>query len=180
MTPAKAIEPVPLQAELHPSPRLQADKRIRFDYLRWLKPENPLEKFGVTAAFLFVGGALIWLTLPESRFLILFGGQKRLVAMGILWWICAVPFGIFALAYGLHAGRRSVPYDKWMTKVHLGITFAWLIDFVRIVILAQWSLTSRLPDLLMDNYTFELYVLLGASVAMFFLNLRATARATAK
>jgi len=67
-----------------------------------------------------------------------------------------------------------------MTKIHLGITFVWLIDFIRIVTLAQWSLTSRLPDLLMDNYTFELYVLLGASVALFFLNIRAKARTATK
>ena len=103
-----------------------------------------------------------------------------MLAMGVLWWICAVPFGIYSLAYWLHAGRRSVPYDKWMTKIHLGITFVWLIDFIRIVTLAQWSLTSRLPDLLMDNYTFELYVLLGASVALFFLNIRAKARTATK
>jgi hypothetical protein len=67
-----------------------------------------------------------------------------------------------------------------MTKIHLGLTFAWLIDFVRIVTLAQWSLTSRLPDLLMDNYTFELYALLGASAALFFLNVRTKARAATK
>jgi Na+-translocating ferredoxin:NAD+ oxidoreductase RnfE subunit len=66
-----------------------------------------------------------------------------------------------------------------MTKVHLGVTFLWLLDFVRIVMLAQWSLMSRLPDLLMDNYTFELYVLLGASAAMFLVNVRAKARAAA-
>jgi len=175
----KSSEPVPFR-EVRPSPRLQADKRIKLDYLRWLKPEDPVEKFGVTAVFLLVGGALIWLVLPESRFLILFGGQKYFLAMGVLWWICAVPFGIYSLAYWLHAGRRSVPYDKWMTKIHLGITFVWLIDFIRIVTLAQWSLTSRLPDLLMDNYTFELYVLLGASVALFFLNIRAKARTATK
>ena len=175
----KSGEPVPFR-EVRPSPRLQADKRIKLDYLRWLKPENSVEKFGVTAVFLLVGGALIWLVLPESRFLILFGGQKYFLAMGVLWWICAVPFGIYSLAYWLHAGRRSVPYDKWMTKIHLGITFVWLIDFIRIVTLAQWSLTSRLPDLLMDNYTFELYVLLGASVALFFLNIRAKARTATK
>lgn len=86
-----------------------------------------------------------------------------------------MPFGIYSLAYWLHAGRRSVPYDNWMTKMHLGLTFAWLIDFIRIVTLAQWSLTSRLPDLLMDNYTFERYAILGASVALFFLNVRAKA-----
>jgi len=176
----KTSELVPLQAELHPSPRLQAHKRIKLNYLRWLKPENPVEKFGVTAMFLLVGGGLIWLLLPESRFLILFGGQKHFLAMGVLWWICAVPFGIYSLAYWLHAGRRSVPYDKWLTKIHLGLTFAWLIDFIRIVTLAQWSLTSRLPDLLMDNYTFELYALLGASVALFFLNVRTKARAATK
>ncbi|HLZ11287.1 MAG TPA: hypothetical protein VKP58_01755 [Candidatus Acidoferrum sp.] len=180
MAPPKAIEPAPRQAELHPAARLQAEKRFKFDVSRWLKPENAAEKFGVTWIFLFAGGGLIWLALPESRFLVLFGGQKHFVPMGILWWICAVPFGIFSLAYWLLAGRRSVPYDKWMTKVHLGVTFAWLIDFVRIVILAQWSLTSRLPDLLMDNYTFELYLLLGASIALFFLNVRATARAAIK
>jgi len=35
---------------------------------------------------------------------------------------------------------------------------------------------SRLPDLAMDSYTFELYVLLGAAIAMFFVNIRATTR----
>jgi hypothetical protein len=36
-----------------------------------------------------------------------------------------------------------------------------------------------MPDLLMDNYTFELYVLLGASTAMFLINVRAKARTAA-
>ena len=123
---------------------------------------------------------MIWLVMPDSRFLILFGGQKHLMPMGLLWWICAIPFGAFSLAYWLHAGRRSVPYDKWASRVHLALTFVWLIDFVRIVTLAQWSMLSRLPDLLMDNYTFELYVLLGAAAAMFFVNIRATRRAAVK
>jgi hypothetical protein len=157
-----------------------ATKKPRFDFKRWTKPENPLEKFGGTAIFLFLGGLAMFLVLPESRFLILFGGQNHFLAMGFLWWACAVPFGIYSLAYWLHAGRRSVPYDKYMTKLHLGVAFVWLIDFVRIVTLSQWSMTSRLPDLLMDNYTFELYALLGATAAMFFLNVRAAARSTAK
>jgi len=25
--------------------------------------------------------------------------QKYFLAMGVLWWICAVPFGIYSLAY---------------------------------------------------------------------------------
>jgi len=155
-------------------------QKLRFDFKRWTKPENPVEKFGITAILLFVGGLVMFLVMPESRFLILFGGQTHFLAMGCLWWTCALPFGVFSLAYWLHAGRRSVPYDKYMTKMHLAVTFVWLIDFVRIVTLSQWSMTSRLPDLLMDNYTFELYVLLGATVAMFFLNVRAAARSAAK
>ena len=175
------LAPAPLQAELQPAVPLQAQKKSgKFDWSRWLKPENPVEKFGVTAAFLAVGGLVIVAILPESRFLILFGGQKHFITMGVLWWICAVPFAIFSLAYWFQAGRRSVPYDKWMTKVHLGLTFLWLLDFVRIVALAQSSMMSRLPDLFLDNYTFELYALLGAAVAMFFVNVRATARAAAK
>jgi hypothetical protein len=176
----KPVGPPPLQAELHPSAPLQAGKKPKFDYSRWLKPENPVEKFGVTAIFLFAGGALLWPVLPESQFLILWAGQKHFLAMGMLWWICAIPFALFSLAYWLHAGKRSVPYDKWMTKVHLGLTFVWLVDFVRIVMMAQWSMLSRLPDLLMDNYTFELYVLLGAAVAMFFVNIRTKIRVATK
>lgn len=179
--PAGKLEPAALQAEVKSAVPLQAQKlRKQFDWSRWLKPENPVEKFGVTAMFLTVGGLLIVAMLPESRFLILFGGQKHFVTMGVLWWICAVPFAIFSLAYWFHAGRRSVPYDKWMTKFHLGLTFLWLLDFVRIVTMAQMAMMSRMPDLFLDNYTFELYVLLGASAALFFVNVRATARAAAK
>ena len=161
-------------------PRGAVEKKPRFDYKRWTNPGNPVEKFGITAIFLFVGGIAMFLVMPESRFLILFGGQNHFLAMGFLWWTCAVPFGIFSLAYWLHAGRQSVPYDKYMTKMHLAVTLVWLIDFVRIVTLSQWSMTSRLPDLLRDNYTFELYVLLGATVAMFLVNVRATKRSVAK
>lgn len=176
--PAQYIaERAPLQAELRQAAPLQAQKRAsKFDWARWLKPENPVEKFGVTAIFLFVGGIAIWAMMPESRFLILFDGQKHFTPMGLLWWICALPFGAFSLAYWFHAGRRSVPYDKWMTKLHLALTFIWLIDFIRIVTMAQVSMLSRMPDLYMDSYTFELYVLLGGAIAMFFVNLRATAR----
>ncbi len=172
--------PHPLRAQIQPVSQLQAQKKTKFDYNRWLKPENPVEKFGGTAMFLFLGGVVIWLVMPESRFLFLFNGQKHFTPMGLLWWICAIPFGAFSLAYWFRAGRRSVPYDKWMTKIHLGLTFLWLIDFVRIVTMAQVSMLSRMPDLFMDNYTFELYVLLGGAIAMFFVNLRATARAAAK
>jgi len=176
----KLPEPVPLQADLRPVAPLQAQKKTKFDWSRWLKAENPVEKFGVTAIFLAVGGLLIVAILPESRFLVLFNGQKHFVTMGVLWWICAAPFAIFSLAYWFQAGRRSVPYDKWMTKFHLGLTFLWLLDFVRIVTMAQVAMLSRIPDLFLDNYTFELYVLLGAAAAMFFVNVRATARAAAK
>ena len=177
----RPLEPAPLQAELKPATPLKAQRRSKeFDWSRWLKAENPVEKFGVTAIFLAVGGLLIVAILPESRFLILWNGQKHFVTMGVLWWICASPFAIFSLAYWFHAGRHSVPYDKWMTKVHLGVTFLWLLDFVRIVTLAQWNMLSRMPDLFMDSYTFELYVLVGSAVAVFFVNLRATARAAAK
>jgi hypothetical protein len=176
----RPLTPVPLQAELHPTPQLQAQKKAGFDFSAWLKPQNPVEKFGVSTIFLFLGGLVIFLIMPESQFLILWGGQKHFLAMGFLWLMGALPFGAFSLAYWLHAGRKSVPYDKWMTKVHLGLTFAWLIDFVRIVVMAQASMLSRMPDLFMDSYTFELYVLLGAAIAMFFVNIRATARATAK
>jgi hypothetical protein len=151
-------------------------KNPRFNFKRWTNPENPMEKFGVTSIFLFVGGIAMFFVLPDSQFLILFGGQNHFLPMGFLWWACAVPFGIYSLAYWLHAGRRSASYDKYMTKIHLAVTFVWLLDFVRIVTHSQWSMTSRLPDLLMDNYTFELYVLLGATVAMFFVNVRAAAR----
>jgi len=58
----------------------------------------------------------------------------------------------------------------------LGLTFLWLLDFVRIVTMAQASMMSRMPDLFLDSYTFELYVLLGASVVVFFVNVRATTR----
>ena len=176
----RPLIPVPLQAELQPIPPLQAQKEPRFDYFRWLKPQNPVEKFGVSGIFLLLGGLVIFVVMPDSRFLILWSGQKHFLTMGFLWLMGALPFGAFSLAYWFHAGRKSVPYDKWMTKVHLGLTFAWLIDFIRIVVMAQVSMLSRLPDLAMDSYTFELYVLLGAAVAMFFVNIRATARATAK
>lgn len=181
MAVAKPLDPAPLQAELNPAVPLQVQKRGgKFAWSRWLKPENPVEKFGVSAIVLAVGGLLITALLPESRFLVLWNGQRHFVTMGVLWWICAMPFAIFSLAYWFQAGRRSVPYDKWMTKVHLGLTFVWLLDFVRIVVLAQSSMMSRLPDLYMDSYTFELYVLLGAAVAMFFVNVRAAARDTAR
>jgi len=178
--PVKLAEPVPLQAELKSVAPLQAQKKTKFEWSRWLKPENPVEKFGVTAIFLAVGGLLIVTILPESRFLVLFGGQKHFVTMGVLWWTCAVPFAIFSLAYWFQAGRKSVAYDKWMTKIHFGVTFLWLIDFVRIVTMGQVVMMSSMPDLFLDSYTFELYVLLGAAVAMFFVNIRATARAAAK
>ncbi len=179
----KSTEPPPLQATLSPEVPLQALKSARltrFRWTRWLKPENPMEKFGVTAIFLVVGGGAISLALPESRFLVLWGGRNYFLAMGVLWWICAIPFAAFSLAYWLHAGRRSAPYDKWLTKVHLAVTFVWLLDFVRIVTLAQWSLTSRLPDLLMDSYTFELYVILGAAIALGYINMRRAPRTTLK
>lgn len=170
--PLKRLEltPAPLQAQV--TSALPPHAKSGFNWIRWLKPENPLEKFAVTAIFLFGGGALLWLAMPESRFLILWGGQKYFLPMGLLWWICAVPFGAFALAYWLHAGRHTAQYDKWLTKVHLGLTFLWLLDFIRIVTRAQWSMLSRLPDLLNDSYTFELYVILGASIVMFFVNIR--------
>jgi hypothetical protein len=177
---ARPLTPAPLQTELKPIPRLQAQKKARSDFSMWLKPQNPVEKFGVSAIFLFLGGMVIFLVMPDSRFLILWGGQKHFLAMGFLWLMGAIPFGVFSLAYWFHAGRKSVPYDNWMTKVHLGLMFAWLIDFVRIVVMAQVSMLSRLPDLAMDSYTFELYVLLGAAIAMFFVNIRATTRAAAK
>jgi hypothetical protein len=170
-----SASPTPSAAQTVLPPGTSA-KKPRFDLKRWTDPQNPMEKFGLTSIFLFVGGLAMFLVLPDSRFLILFGGQTHFMAMGFLWWACAVPFGIFSVAYWLHAGRRSAPYDKYMTKMHLGVTFVWLLDFVRIVTHAQWSMTSRLPDLLMDNYTFELYVLLGATVAMFCVNVRAVAR----
>src|SRR5262249_38102863 len=175
--PSKAIEP--LQAELKPAVPLQAAGK-KFNWARWLKPENPVEKFGVTAIFLAVGGLLIVAILPESRFLVLFNGQKHFVTMGVLWWTCAVPFAIFSLAYWFQAGRKSVAYAKWMTTIHFGVPFLWLIDFVRIVTMGQVVMMSSMPDLFLDSYTFELYVLLGAAVAMFFVNIRATARAAAK
>jgi hypothetical protein len=176
----RPLTPVPLQAELQPVPQLQTVKKAKVDYLRWVKPQNPVEKFGVSAIFLLLGGLVIFLAMPESRFLILWGGQRHFLAMGFLWLTGALPFAVFSLAYWFHAGRKSVPYDRWMTKVHLGLTFAWLIDFVRIVVISQVSMLSRLPDLAMDRYTFELYVLLGAAIAMFFVNVRATARAAVK
>jgi len=174
---ANTAEALPLQVQLQPSSPLQAQKKARFDFSRWRKPENPVERFGVTAILLLVGGIMIWLVMPESRFLILIGGHRHLLPMSLLWWIGALPFAIFSLAYWFHAGRRSAPYDKWATGIHLALTFVWLIDFVRIVTIAQWFILSRLPDLMLDGYTFELYVLLGGAIAMFFVNLRATARA---
>ena len=83
--PAKTIKPAPLQADFEPAAPLQGQKKTNFDWSRWLKPENPVEKFGVTAIFLAVGGLLIVAVLPESRFLVLFDGKKHFVTMGVLW-----------------------------------------------------------------------------------------------
>jgi hypothetical protein len=170
----------PLQAQLAAIPALQTAQKSKFDFARWKNPQNPFEMFAVSAVFLFLGGIGLQLLMGDSRFLVPWGGRNIFLPMGFLWWIGAIPFAGFAAAYWFHAGGRSAAYDKVLTKAHLFFTFVWLIDFVRIMTHAQWALMSFLPDLMKDSYTFEIYALLGAAIAMFFVNINRTRRAPSK
>jgi hypothetical protein len=67
----------------------------QFDWSKWLHPSTPMHQFGTVAIFLIAGGTL--LAVLPSRLLVPWSGALHFVPMGVLWWVGALPFGLFAV-----------------------------------------------------------------------------------
>jgi len=88
LVPAAQARPLnPRRCKLNSNriPQLQAQKKSEIRFFHVAEAAKSGGKFGVSAIFLFLGGTVLFLVMPDARFSDLWGGQKHFLAMGFLW-----------------------------------------------------------------------------------------------
>jgi len=151
----------------------------KIDWAKWLNPTTARHQFGTVAIFLIAGGTLLLVVLP-SRLLVPWSGALHYVPMGVLWWVGALPFGLFAILYWLLIECRGLVCDKRMINIHFAVTLVWLLDLVRLVFSWQHSLLVRLPALQFSDYLVEIGVLFAVCCVFFLLALGSAHRQQTK
>jgi len=131
-------------------------------------PKSPAKLFGIGATVFASGGVVsLILNVPSYPIPVPWSGQVHFLPYGLLWLAAAAPFAVFATLYKFLMDAQKMVFAESMNRIHFVVTIIAVLDLVRVFMVWQQAMVSKLAELYFGPEFQWLAVLFGFSAAVF-------------